>query len=76
MIIGIDLPQGARIEHSEDGNKVLIVFDEENTRMDLWKARLGVFLTEGQSESDFFGSKTLDHCTIEIGHRNKFRIIN
>lgn len=40
MIIGIDIPKNAKIELIDNGNRLIISFDENITKMDLWKAKL------------------------------------
>jgi ribosomal protein L6P/L9E len=71
MILGISIPDGARVEVV--GNKVQIIFDEKETTRDLWKARFDMWLTEGESVSDFQNNKTLDNKGMILTVRNKLK---
>lgn len=70
MIIGLGLPEGAKTITLND--RVLIVFDEKLSKRDLWKARLDLWLTEGNTVEEFYDNKLLNkQQAITITHKNK-----
>lgn len=71
MILAIDIPKDAKIIVESGGGKVFIIFNEKDTRMDLWKASFTAWLTEGMSIKEFIVNKLLSSKRIEISHRNK-----
>lgn len=73
MIIGIQLPQGTSFALSASG-KLMISFDENKTKVDLWKARFDIWVTSGRSESDFMDNELLDHHVLELTHDNKLKL--
>lgn len=72
MILGIQLPVDAKVEVTS-GGKLLIIFDEKKTNMDLWKAHLDMWVTEGESQQEFFDNKSSDNKVIELTHKNKLK---
>lgn len=69
MIIGINIPEGAKVKVSN--GKVVIVFDENKTKMDLWKAHFDLWVTEGNKFEDFHNLPVEDHKVLELTHKNK-----
>ena len=70
MIIGLGLPEGAKTITLND--RILIVFDEKLSTRDLWKARLDLWLTEGNTVEEFYDNKLLNkQQAITITHKNK-----
>lgn len=71
MILGIDIPFGAKVEM--EGNRILVSFDE-SASMDLWKAKFYMWLTEGFTPEDFLNNRTLSEKSIEISHSDKIKV--
>jgi hypothetical protein len=73
MILGIDLPKGAKIE-TDNNNKVFIIFDENITKRDLWKALFTMWLTKGNTVNDFYINECLNSKSLEVSKNNKLRV--
>jgi hypothetical protein len=70
VIIGFSPPEGSKVIVDGDG-RVLIVFDEKQTRLDLWKARMHCWVTEGFTAEEFHANRPLDSKPLILTHRNK-----
>lgn len=73
MVLAFDIPKGAEIV--VESGKVFIIFDEKETRMDLWKASFIAWLTEGMSVKEFYANKLLTNKRVEISHKNKLSMV-
>jgi hypothetical protein len=74
MIVGLSIPEGSKVQVKN--GKILIVFDENETKMDLFKARLDVWATEGNTFGDFSNNKALDNKGLVLSHKNKLTLQN
>ena len=72
MILGIDIPEGARVEVSD--NKIFIIFDENKTKRDLWKASFWMWLTKGITLKDFYANEAISSKRIEISNKNALKM--
>lgn len=74
MILGIDIPTGASV--SVENGKIIIVFDEKETKHDLWKMSVVMWLTDGKHSSEFWSNNTLSSKRLEVSNRNKISLIS
>lgn len=74
MILGISIPKNAKIINVDD--KVLISFDEKETKTDLWKGRFELWLTEGRTRDDFIFNDLINKKSqaITITHDNQIKM--
>lgn len=71
MIFGVSIPRNAEVKQLDD--KVLIIFDKKDTKVDLWDAVFHLWLTEGETVEDFIQNDLLDDGRIEISSEDKFK---
>lgn len=69
MILGISIPDGAKVEVTN--NIVHIIFDEKETKRDLWNARFDLWVTNGGSVKEFRDNAPLDSKGVVLNRRNK-----
>jgi hypothetical protein len=73
MIIGIDIPKGAEVVIDKGNEKVLIMFDERKTKMDLWKARFSIWLTIGNTVKEFYENYALTTGAMVVTNNDKLK---
>ncbi|MBD7970300.1 hypothetical protein [Paenibacillus gallinarum] len=71
MILGVNIPDGANVEISN--GKVHFIFDEKDTRRDLWKARFEIWVTEGKTVNDFQLNPPHENKGLILTYRNKLK---
>ena len=72
MILGINIPEGAKVEIDDD--KIFIIFDENKTRRDLWNASFWMWLVKGLSIKEFYANSHLSSKRLEVTYRNKLKL--
>jgi len=72
MILGIEMPEGAKIEFNS--GKLLIIFDEDKTKRDLWIASLNLWLTKGNTVKSFHLNDTLSCKRLEVTKHYRLKL--